>query len=41
VLILGAVIRRYDLIADRDYQLAIAERLTMMPSGFRLGLRRR
>jgi cytochrome P450 len=41
VLILGAVIRRYDLIADPDYQLAIAERLTMMPSGFRLGLRRR
>lgn len=40
VLILGAVIRRYDLIADPDYQLAIAERLTMMPSGFRLGLRR-
>jgi cytochrome P450 len=41
VLILGAVIRRYDVIADPDYQLAIAERLTMMPSGFRLGLRRR
>lgn len=41
VLILGTVIRRYDLIADPDYQLVIAERLTMMPSGFRLGLRRR
>ena len=38
VLVLGALIRRYDLIADPDYQLQIQERLTMMPSGFRLGL---
>ncbi|WP_099020416.1 cytochrome P450 [Mycolicibacterium palauense] len=41
VLILGTLIRRYDLIADPDYDLVISERLTMMPSGFRLGLRRR
>jgi unspecific monooxygenase len=39
-LILGTVIRRYDLIADPDYQLEVAERLTMGPNGFRLGLRR-
>jgi unspecific monooxygenase len=41
VLMLGVLIRRYDLIADPDYQLQISERLTMMPKGFRLGLRRR
>jgi cytochrome P450 len=41
ILILGTLIRRYDLIPDPDYRLAITERLTMMPSGFRLGLRRR
>lgn len=41
VLVLGALIRRYDLIADVDYELQIQERLTMMPKGFRLGLRRR
>ena len=31
-------IRRYDLFADPDYELQIAERLTMMPRDFRLGL---
>jgi cytochrome P450 len=41
VLILGALIRRYDLVADPDYQLQVQERLTMMPRGFRLGLRLR
>jgi unspecific monooxygenase len=41
VLVLGTLIRRYDLIADPEYRLTIAERLTMMPSGFQLGLRRR
>jgi unspecific monooxygenase len=41
ILILGTLIRRYDLIPDPDYRLAITERLTMMPGGFRLGLRRR
>jgi cytochrome P450 len=41
VLVLGTLIRRYDLIADPEYRLTIAERLTLMPSGFHLGLRRR
>ncbi len=36
VLMLGTLIRRYDLIADPAYRLQIAERLTMMPKGFRL-----
>lgn len=38
VLLLGKLIRRYDLIADPDYELQIQERLTMMPRNFRLGL---
>ena len=41
VLILGMLIRRYDLIADPDYELQIQERLTLMPRDFRLGLRLR
>jgi unspecific monooxygenase len=41
VLLLGVLLRRYDLIADPDYRLQIQERLTMMPRDFRLGLRRR
>ncbi|OMC04965.1 cytochrome P450 [Mycobacterium sp. NS-7484] len=41
VLLLAVLIRRYDLIADPGYRLQVQERLTMMPSGFRLGLRRR
>ncbi|BBX26899.1 cytochrome P450 [Mycolicibacterium alvei] len=41
VLMLAVLIRRYDLIADPDYRLQVQERLTVMPSGFRLGLRRR
>ncbi|MGV0741517.1 cytochrome P450 [Mycolicibacterium sp. XJ870] len=41
VLLLAVLIRRYDLIADPDYELQIQERLTMMPFGFRLGIRRR
>ncbi|MFV8053433.1 cytochrome P450 [Mycobacterium sp. 48b] len=41
VLMLAVLIRRYDLTADPDYTLQVQERLTMMPSGFRLGLRRR
>ena len=35
------LIRRYDLIADPDYELQIQERLTLMPRDFRLGLRLR
>ena len=41
VLLLAVLLRRYDLIADPDYQLQIAERLTLMPKDFRLTLRRR
>lgn len=41
VLVLATVLRRYDLEPDPDYRLTIAERLTMMPSGFELELRRR
>ncbi|MDT5337196.1 MAG: hypothetical protein QOD90_2701, partial [Mycobacterium sp.] len=41
ILLLGTLIRRYDLVPDPGYELEITERLTMMPSGFRLGLRRR
>lgn len=41
VLLLGVLLRRYDLIADPDYRLQVQERLTMMPRGFRLELRRR
>ena len=41
VLILGTLVRRYDLVADPDYELQIQERLTMMPRDFRLGLRLR
>lgn len=41
VLLLAVLIRRYDLVADPGYTLQVQERLTMMPSGFRLALRRR
>ena len=33
---LGTLIRRYDLVADPGYTLAVAERLTLMPKGFLL-----
>lgn len=41
VLVLGTLIRRYDLLPDPDYTLKVAERLTLMPKDFRLGLRLR
>jgi cytochrome P450 len=41
ILILGSLVRRYDLSADPGYTLAISERLTLMPKGFQLRLRRR
>ncbi len=41
VLVLGTILRRYDFTADPDYQLHIQERLTLMPVGFTLSLRRR
>jgi len=41
VLLLAALIRRYDLTPDPDYRLQVQERLTMMPRDFRLTPRRR
>ena len=39
-LVLGLLLRRYDLLADPDYRLRVAERLTLMPDGLRLHLER-
>ncbi|MGQ4387717.1 cytochrome P450 [Streptomyces sp. SAS_270] len=39
-LVLGLLLRRYDLRADPDYRLRVAERLTLMPDGLRLHLER-
>jgi cytochrome P450 len=41
VLVLARLLHRYDICADPGYQLAISERLTLMPKGFRLTLTRR
>ncbi|MDI3388978.1 cytochrome P450 [Streptomyces sp. B-S-A8] len=41
VLVLGLLLRRYDLHADPGYRLRVAERLTLMPEGLRLRLGRR
>ena len=41
ILMLAVLLRRYDFIADPGYELTIAERLTLMPEGFRLGLQLR
>ncbi len=38
VLVLASVLHRYDLIADPDYELAVDERLTMVPKDFHLTL---
>ncbi|MGH4031743.1 cytochrome P450 [Actinomycetota bacterium Odt1-20B] len=40
-LVLGLLLRRYDLHADPGYRLRVVERLTLMPEGLRLGLTRR
>ncbi|GAA2296201.1 cytochrome P450 [Streptomyces kunmingensis] len=40
-LVLGLLLRRYDLHAEPDYRLRIAERLTLMPRDLRLRLTRR
>lgn len=40
-LVLGLLLRRYELRADPDYRLRVAERLTLMPEGLRLRLERR
>lgn len=41
VLLLAVLVRRYDLIADPDYRLQVAQRLTLMPKGFHLTLEHR
>ncbi|KUL58519.1 cytochrome P450 [Streptomyces sp. NRRL S-1521] len=40
-LVLGLLLRRYDLHADPGYRLRVAERLTLMPDGLTLRLTRR
>ncbi|PKW11555.1 unspecific monooxygenase [Streptomyces sp. 1222.5] len=40
-LVLGLLLRRYDLGIDPGYRLAVIERLTLMPDGLRLRLDRR
>jgi unspecific monooxygenase len=41
VLTLALILHRYDLAAENDYRLTIAESITLKPSGFRLGLKKR
>lgn len=41
VLVLARLLHRYDVSADPDYELKIEERLTIVPRGFQLELRRR
>ena len=41
VLVLATLIHRYELTHDPDYDLAVTERLTMLPEGFELTLRPR
>ncbi len=38
VLVLATLLHRFDLSGDPDYELAISERLTLMPQGFELEL---
>ncbi|MFJ1967935.1 cytochrome P450 [Streptomyces sp. NPDC087903] len=40
-LVLGLLLRRYELRPDPGYRLRVAERLTLMPEGLRLHLERR
>ncbi|MFI9245342.1 cytochrome P450 [Streptomyces sp. NPDC053086] len=40
-LVLGLLLRRYELHADPGYRLTVVERLTVMPEGLRLRLERR
>jgi len=40
-LVLGLLLRRYDLRPDPGYRLKVTERLTLMPEGLRLHLERR
>lgn len=38
VLVLGTILQKFDIEGDRDYDLKIQERLTLMPDGFELHL---
>lgn len=40
-LVLGLLLRRYELHTDPGYRLTVTERLTLMPEGLRLRLERR
>ncbi|WP_338703094.1 cytochrome P450 [Streptomyces sp. Q6] len=40
-LVLGLLVRRYDIAPEPDYRLKVTERLTLMPHGLRLRLTRR
>ncbi|MDT0612554.1 cytochrome P450 [Streptomyces lancefieldiae] len=40
-LVLGLLLRRYELRAEPEYRLRVTERLTLMPQGLRLRLERR
>jgi cytochrome P450 len=40
-LVLGLLLRRYELLPDPGYRLRVAERLTLMPEGLQLRLERR
>lgn len=40
-LVLGLLLRRYELRPDPGYRLRVTERLTLMPEGLRLHLERR
>ncbi|MEU6808021.1 cytochrome P450 [Streptomyces sp. NPDC046831] len=40
-LVLGLLLRRYELVPEPDYRLTVTERLTLMPEGLRLRLERR
>jgi cytochrome P450 len=41
VLVLAQLVHRYDIAGDPDYELAISERLTLMPKDFQIRLARR
>ncbi|WP_072686961.1 cytochrome P450 [Rhodococcus marinonascens] len=41
VLVLGTILHRYRIVGNPDYRLKVSERLTLMPEGFTLQLRRR
>jgi unspecific monooxygenase len=41
VLVLARLLHRYDISGDPHYELAVSERLTLMPKGFRIALSRR